>query len=576
VRPVVVIVAALAGAGLLVGAGLVVTNASHRACSGPTTKITAVASPGEFQALDTVARQWTATGSSVDGRCAGASVVLKDSSQAAAALGPSWDPARDGPRPDVWVPDSSLWLNVAATRPDGRSLLPESTTSTASSPIVLAVRQPVMQALGWPNRALGWDEVLGAFFTPDTFPKIGHPEWASLRMGMTDPTVSTAGLASALALLDRDANGELSDAEISASVVFSSSLGAMAPDTTTFFNEQHNSSADATSVSVAAFPAIERDVASYDASSPSVQLVPVYTKQNPVNADFPYAILKASWVDGHRRAVAEAFLRYVLSPAGQRTLAADGFRDPTGNSARTAHLTGDLGFQGAIGTPRKNPNTTAVSAIITAWTGLERGVNILAVVDTSGSMKQPVPGTSLSRLQLLQQTAITGFNLMTAQTKIGLWQFSTNLTPTTDYRELVPYGPLNETINGVPRVKALVGAVSSLQAGGDTALYDTAYAAWKAAQARWLPNATNAVLLITDGKNDNPKGGMTLEQVVQRLTQEAQPDKPTNIIGIAVGPEADANALQQLSQATGGRTFVARDAATAVQTLVLAFAGRVH
>src|SRR5262245_59148152 len=76
VRPVVVIVAALAGAGLLVGAGLVVTNASHHACSGPTTKITAVASPGEFQALDAIARQWTATGSSVDGQCAGASVVL--------------------------------------------------------------------------------------------------------------------------------------------------------------------------------------------------------------------------------------------------------------------------------------------------------------------------------------------------------------------------------------------------------------------------------------------------------------------------------------------------------------------
>jgi hypothetical protein len=41
-----------------------------------------------------------------------------------------------------------------------------------------------------------------------------------------------------------------------------------------------------------------------------------------------------------------------------------------------------------------------------------------------------------------------------------------------------------------------------------------------------------------------------------------------------VGPEADANALRQISQATGGRTFVARDPNQAVQTLVLAFAGR--
>ena len=41
-----------------------------------------------------------------------------------------------------------------------------------------------------------------------------------------------------------------------------------------------------------------------------------------------------------------------------------------------------------------------------------------------------------------------------------------------------------------------------------------------------------------------------------------------------MGPEADAEALQEISRVTGGRTFVVRDADTAVQTLVLAFAGR--
>jgi hypothetical protein len=34
--------------------------------------------------------------------------------------------------------------------------------------------------------------------------------------------------------------------------------------------------------------------------------------------------------------------------------------------------------------------------------------------------------------------------------------------------------------------------------------------------------------------------------------------------------------LQQISQATGGRTFVAKDPASAIQTLVLAFAGRLR
>ena len=69
---------------------------------------------------------------------------------------------------------------------------------------------------------------------------------------------------------------------------------------------------------------------------------------------------------------------------------------------------------------------------------------------------------------------------------------------------------------------------------------------------------------------------MNRQQFIDRLTKESLPDKPTLIIGIAVGPEADADALQQMSQVTGGRTFVARDPANAVRTLVLAFAGRLH
>jgi Ca-activated chloride channel homolog len=43
-----------------------------------------------------------------------------------------------------------------------------------------------------------------------------------------------------------------------------------------------------------------------------------------------------------------------------------------------------------------------------------------------------------------------------------------------------------------------------------------------------------------------------------------------------VGPDADAEALRQISDATGGRTFVVRDPATAIQTLILAFTGRLQ
>jgi len=293
-------------------------------------------------------------------------------------------------------------------------------------------------------------------------------------------------------------------------------------------------------------------------------------------ADYPYAALNASWVDNRRKAAAGLFQRYLLEAGARKAFSADGFRQPDRTVGEASTLGADLGFKESVPAPRPQPTVEGLNQIITQWTALQRQSNILTVVDTSGSMNDPVPGTPLTRLQLLQQTAGAGFSLLTNRTNIGLWEFSNQLTPTTDYRELVPYGPLAAPVAGVPRLKALLGALAGLKANGGTALYNTAYAAWHSMQSKWQPNATNAVILITDGKDEFATNGMSRQELMDRLTRESLPDKPTIIIGIAVGPEADADALGQMSKITGGRTFVARDPAAAVQTLVLAFAGRIH
>jgi hypothetical protein len=207
---------------------------------------------------------------------------------------------------------------------------------------------------------------------------------------------------------------------------------------------------------------------------------------------------------------------------------------------------------------------------------MQRPANVITVMDTSGSMAAPVPGLNLTRIQLLQQTAIAGFGLLTNRTNIGLWELSAqDANLANGHRERVPFGPMSAPVGPVSRQQALRAAVGALRPGGWTPLYDTAYAAFHELQARWQPNTTNAVLLITDGRNETPGGrGLTLDQLVDKLTREQRPNQSTPIIGIAVGPEADAAALQRISTATGGRTFIARDPAKAVQTLILAFAGR--
>src|SRR5829696_5115754 len=87
----------------------------------------------------------------------------------------------DGDIPDAWVPDSTYWLRRA--RAGGAIELPEAGASLASSPIVLAVLEPAARRLGWPERELHWDDVLGA-----------NPAAESIRLGLADPARNPAGL----------------------------------------------------------------------------------------------------------------------------------------------------------------------------------------------------------------------------------------------------------------------------------------------------------------------------------------------------------------------------------------------
>jgi Ca-activated chloride channel family protein len=569
VRVGLVLLAVMAGVvGVLAGLRISSPN-----CTGARTTITVVASPGHADVVSSLAEQWTGDRPAHNGRCLGATVVSKDASAVAAALSPAWDSARDGTPPDVWSPDSSLWLAVAANRPDTAVMLPSQPPSIASSPVVLALQAPLAQAMGWPNRTLEQREVLGAFAQPDTWKQLGHPEFASLRVGMVDPSVSTAGLAAVLAVLDPAATGAVTDAQLLDAVGFSQILGAIAADPATFFAGESASPEGQPQAPIAAFQSLERDIAVHNATKPDKQFVPVYA-QNAVAADYPYAIVNAGWVDETRRAGAEQFLEFLLSKTAADRLAEAGLRSPRGAVRNAAILNADQGFPAAITAPRPTPSPTQLSKIISEWTALQRPANVLLALDTSGSMNGAVPGTNLTRLQLLQQTATAGFGFLTNQTTIGLWEFSAQENDLdNERREVVALGPITGSVGSVPRQQALIAAVARLRASGFTPLYNTVYAAFREHQRNWRPDTTNAVLIITDGE-DQLEGGLTLDELVDRLTKEQNAAQPVKVIGIAVGPEADAAALERIAVATGGRTFVARDPAKAVQTLILAFAGR--
>jgi Ca-activated chloride channel family protein len=158
------------------------------------------------------------SGRSVNGTCYDIAVVSAASGTAEAALAAGWDEAVNGPAPDVWTPAASTWVNLLRsdlTANDRPNIVPATSSSVTSTPLVLAMPEPMAKALGWPDAPIGWFDVLTLARDPQGWAAKGHPEWGRFTLGKTNPNVSTSGLAATVGTLVA-ATGTSSDLTVSA------------------------------------------------------------------------------------------------------------------------------------------------------------------------------------------------------------------------------------------------------------------------------------------------------------------------------------------------------------------------
>ena len=108
---------------------------------------------------------------------------------------------------------------------------------------------------------------------------------------------------------------------------------------------------------------------------------------------------------------------------------------------------------------------------------------------------------------------------------MGLWSFTSSRGR--DYDVLVPLGSVSGEVDGTTRRAALSRAVARLrpEVGGGTGLYDTTLAAFRSASESYAYGRLNAVLVITDGQNDDP-GSISLTQLLDSLRREYDGVRP--------------------------------------------------
>ncbi|WP_236831814.1 substrate-binding domain-containing protein [Blastococcus sp. KM273128] len=459
-----------------------------------------------------------------DALCVSAEVTAQQPLQTAGDLGALDEESL----PDVWVPDSSLWPARVA---GGAEL--EQVGSMAVSPVVLATSETVVDELGWAEAGPGWAEALG------TDRPLAVPDLAA-----------SAEALSALAAV-RTALGGDTDADnavVAAVLAAARSTELSAGEALTAGSEGGD---DAPLV-----PVSEQEVYAIHQEAEDAALVAVYPAEGSPVLDYPVLRVGAP-ADAQARAV-EVVTDVLLSQEAQDAVRDAGFRGPEGDAPP--------GAGAETGIAEAAPEVLVLDApqvqgLLTRLSSLAAPSRVLTVFDVSTSMQAPVGGGT--RATLARDAAKSTLTLVPDDYALGLWAFAYELEGDQDWTELVPTRELDASVDGQTQREVLdeqLDTIPERLTPGGTGLYDTTLAAVRAARDNYFdPTAVNSVLIVTDGTNEDDGEGTSLDALLGTLGAEADPERPVKVIGVALGPDADLSALEQIAEATGGAAYSAVD-----------------
>lgn len=561
------------------------TPAPQASCTGPTTTLSVGADPSAVSWLTPLGRSYTEAGRIVDGRCVAVQVRQLTLGQAQQALQPVPFPGAGIP-PDVWVPESTTSVSLVRARAENARVLAVPTTPLATSPIVLAAPADALLALGRRAPAgrqprlsdmvaltrdpLGWGQ-----------PGIERPDWGPVRLSTLNPGTTSLGASLVIATVGALTGTPPPDVGAAAFDSPKAKTGLVglvrsfqsAPSTVSALLApvtQASTTAEVVS-RVGVVAAYERDVWRYNGDRPAIVLRAGYPLAGQLAADYPFVVPAASWVDAADRAAAADFRSWLLSAEVQARLGFFGLRRADGTAG--SELTGATQALSAEPMPPVGPRAAdGPAAARTAWRLLTRRVSLLGLFDVSGSMAEPVPGSGRSKLDVARSAARAALGFFGDEDAIGLWEFSRQLDGGKDYRVLVPLGPASAPVAGFPdRRVASVAAYRAMVPRTSTGLYDSVLAAYQSTVAAYRPGFVNTLVVITDGKNEDP-GSITLPTLLTELKKRYDPRRRVHIVTLAYGGGADQAALAQVAKATDGLQFASPDPRTIGQVFVTAVA----
>ena len=545
------------------------------------------ASPEKIDLLTELAKTFNASQVKTGDKRVVVQVKSKASGGAMQLLTEGWtDEAAEGPRPVIWSPAASSWGAILdqnlSTR--GAPVMANQGTPFMNTPLVIAMPKPMAEALGWPGKELGWSDILTLTQNTEGWAAYGQPEWGPFRLGKTNPNFSTSGLHAlvaqnyaAVGKTDGLSSEDLNRADVIAYGKSIESAVVHYGDTTlTFMNNWYRADQRGNPYSYASAVAVEeKSVIDYNAGNPDgvlqqgeepraprIPLVAIYPKEGTLFSDNPFFILDADWVDQTEKDGAKLFQDFVQQPENQQKVLQFNFRPGNPTVAIGAPIIAANGVDpDQPQTTMQVPSPPVMINLLEQWSLNRKGARVLFVIDISGSMgEEALAGQS--KLDLAKQAAIDSLDEFKPEDLVGLRVFSTNLGGGEEITvDILPIAPIAE------QREQLQIEINALLPTNGTPLYDTAKQSMETMIASYDPTLINAVVLLTDGRNEDGQTGddsRQLADMLKFLQEQTQGENatPVRLFTIGYGADADLNVLKQMSEASSGAAYNASDPKT--------------
>lgn len=540
--------------------------------AAPCTTVRVLSSFENAEMVATLAEAYNAAPRDVGGSCVEIVASRDKSGVAAEDAAVGFGDLGEDERPTLWIPDASSWLGAA--REDGGSAnVPAEGTSIGTSGIVLAMPEELASEIGWDEEPPTWSEVFETADDADVWTDLGRPEWGEFKLGKTSPVVASSGQAAMLASYGSAAGSvadvsvdDVGDEEVTAVVKEHELATSHYMATPEHFlwharqtEEQGGSAADFLSAVIVDEKSVwdyNRGITSRDgvnrieSEPPAEQLVPIYPADGHYVADNPAVVLTGTWVDEAETAAAEDFIRFAGTEEGQAVVRDAGYRDL--NRELDAEVAEVGALEESPGGVMAFPAPQVVVAMHEAFPEVRKRANVLFLVDASGSMDDPI-ATGDSKLSAAKVAIEKALDHFAAGDRVGLAAFSR----ADGGGELAPgeISPVDDIANTRDRFES---ALASLQPVKWTPLYEAVDTFAKRHAGDFDPDRINAIVLLSDGRNETELPTTTAEQMLGTL-DELHHSSPVLVFTLAYGADADVATLQSISSATGAHYYDATD-----------------